>query len=350
MYTVDSSRLKEYCEKILLGNSIPEEEAKIIADSLVDANEIGVDSHGVTRIADYMKRLEKGLIEPKTELSVVRENKATILYDANNGWGQYAGKVAMQKAIDKAKECGTAISAVQNSNHFGTASYFARMAAKQGCIGIVMTNASPLMVAWGSKRPTLGTNPICIAAPTNQHPVVLDMATSTVARGKINLAAKNNQRIPEGWAITKDGKPTTDAQEALDGYLLPFGAKGSGLAIMIDIMTGVLTGSLFGDQIPLMYDGDEPQTLGHMFIVIDINSFMDIDVYKERMQDRIEQTVKGPAADGVERVFMPGDIEQNKREKVQSEGLVLTEAIFNELKMLGKQCEASIESILISYV
>ncbi|MBT2686721.1 Ldh family oxidoreductase [Bacillus sp. ISL-47] len=346
MYKIQVENLKLYCKRILIQEGLPEEEAEIIAESLVEANEIGVDSHGVTRLSDYITRLRKGLIENKTNLSLVRDAPSTALYDANNGWGQFAGKVAMEKAIEKAKKYGCAVTAVRNSNHFGTAAYFAKMAAEEGCLGFVTTNASPLMVAWGSKKPTLGTNPVCIAVPTNQHPVVLDMATSTVARGKITLAAKNKQTIPQGWAITEDGNDTTNAEEALKGFLLPFGAKGSGLGMMVDIMSGVMTGALFGEDIPLMYDGDSPQQLGHLFIVINISHFIELETFKERMDERIRQTIESPPAQGFERVFMPGDIEQLKKEAAQSEGLNISEAVYSELKKLGEDHGLAIEEFM----
>src|SRR5699024_7525174 len=150
---------------------------------------------------DYLARLDKGIIEKETKMEVVRENETTALYDANNGWGQYAGKMAMQEAIEKAKQYGTSTVGVRNSNHFGTTSYFTRMAAEENCIGIAMSNTSPVMVSWGSIEPTLGTNPLSIAIPTSTHPAILDMATSNAARGKINLAVKNGEDVPEGWAI-----------------------------------------------------------------------------------------------------------------------------------------------------
>lgn len=330
-------KLKKYCEEILIQAKIRKEEAEVIADNLVDANVMGVDSHGVTRLADYLARLDEGKIEFKTNLTVERETTTTALFDAHNGWGQYAGKKAMDLAIEKAKEHGCAFVGVKNSNHYGTASYFTRMAADAGCLGMSMTNASPIMVSWGAKKPTLGTNPLAIAVPTNQHPVILDMATSTVARGKINLAAKNGQSVPEGWAINADGEPTTDAAEALKGFLLPFGAKGSGLAIMIDIMTGVMTGAMFGEDVPRMYDDPDPQQLGHMFIVFNIEAFMDLNEFKNRMDERIKQTVESPPSPGFEKVFMPGDLEQLTRSTRLNEGVPLSSAIYTELQQLGEK-------------
>lgn len=339
-------QLKKFCYEVFTSLGIPKNESEVIADSLVDANVMGVDSHGVTRLADYIGRLENGVIKNHTELTVLRETETTTLYDANNGWGQYAGKIAMENAIEKAKKYGSAFVGVSNSNHFGTASYFTRMAANAGCLGIAMTNTSPIMVAWGAKKPTLGTNPISIAVPSNNEPVILDMATSNVARGRINLAAKNGEEIPEGWAITEDGNDTTDAQEALDGFLLPFGSKGSGLSMMIDIMTGVMTGAMFGEHISQMYNDTRPQQLGHTFIVFDIESFMDLDTFKQRMDDRITQTVTSPPSTAHQKVYMPGEIEQIKREKNLKEGIVLSQAIYEELQKLGHKYKVSIEEYL----
>lgn len=342
---VSAKALKRFCQEVLEKNAIPASEAVVIADSLVDANLIGVDSHGVTRLADYLQRLEKGVIENRTKMEIVKETETTALYDANNGWGQFAGKMAMQHAIDKAKKYGCAVVGVKNSNHFGTSSYYTRMAAEENCIGMAMSNASPLMVSWGAKEPTLGTNPLSIAVPANKHPVILDMATSNVARGKINLAVKNGQDIPLGWAITKEGEETTNAEEALKGYLLPLGPKGSGLAMMIDIMTGVMTGSLFGKDVPRMYDDPAPQQLGHLFIVVNIESFMDIETFKQRMDVRIEQTLNSPPAKGFNKVYMPGDIEHMQREKNLKEGLPLSQAIYAELKSLGEKFNVDFEKI-----
>lgn len=333
--------LKKFCKEILERNSVPIEEAEVIADSLVDANTIGVDSHGVTRLSLYLQRLKEATINSNTKMEILRETETTALYDANNGWGQYAGKIAMQEAVKKAKKYGTATIGVTNSNHFGTASYFTKMAAKENCIGIAMCNTTPIMVSWGSNEPTLGTNPLSIAIPTNRHPVVLDMATSNVARGKINLAAKNGEKIPTGWAITKEGKDTTDPHEALKGYLLPLGPKGSGLAMMIDIMSGVMTGALFGKDIPRMYDDKEPQRLGHLFIAIDPECFIDIETFKSRMDERIDQTIKSTPAEGFEQVYMPGDIEEMNREKHVREGLTLSTALYEELRALGTKYDVS---------
>lgn len=342
--SMSADGLRDFIRKVL-EKSLPAEEAVIIAETLVDANLLGVNSHGITRLTDYLNRMEDGLVERKTKITLENETATTALYDANNGWGQVVSQKAMNTAIDKALEFGTGFVGVKNSNHFGTAAYFSRMAAERGCIGIATTNASPIMVPFGGAEPSLGTNPISIAIPAGEgkDPILLDMATSNVARGKILLAKKNGEPIPEGWAITKDGEPTTDAQEGLDGYVLPMGPKGSGLAIMVDILTGVLTGAQFGKGIPRMYDDDEPQQLGHFFGAINVEGFMGKDLFYDRLQDKVDETVNSKPIKGFDRVYMPGEIELEKKKNQEKEGIQISNEIFEELKNTGIRYGIDIE-------
>ncbi|MDB5085768.1 MAG: malate dehydrogenase, partial [Bacilli bacterium] len=271
------------------------------------------------------------------------------LFDAANGWGQPVSVKAMNTAIDKALQCGTAFVGVRNSNHFGTASYYTKMAASRGCIGIAMTNASAVMVPFGAMEASLGTNPISIAVPTSNpnRPVMLDMATSNVARGKIILANKNGTSIPDDWAITIDGEPTTDPVKALEGFVLPFGgAKGSGLAIIVDILTGVLTGSLFGKDVPRMYEDNAPQQIGHFFGAINIEAFMDKAEFLDRMQERIKQTVESKPVKGFSRVYMPGEIELSRKEKQEKEGVSISVEVFQELTKTGAKYGVEMEDFI----
>lgn len=335
---VNHEKLNDFCRAVL-AQSLPGDEAKMVADNLIDAELLGVRSHGVSRLPDYLKRMEDGLVERQTKLTQTNETATTILYNAANGWGQVAGTQAMNDAIEKALDYGTGFAGVSDSNHFGTASYYARIAAKRGCIGIVMTNASAMMVPFGSKEPSLGTNPISIAVPTGEgkEPVLLDMATSNVARGKILLAKKKGQSIPEGWAITKDGKQTTDPIEALEGFVLPLGPKGSGLAIMVDILSGVLTGALFGKKIPRMYEDNEPQLIGHFFGAISVEAFMDASLFYQRIQEKVDETVNSAPAEGFDRVYMPGEIELDRKKQQENQGITLSEEIYKELTQAGVQ-------------
>ena len=330
---VDWESLRRFCEEVLVAADVPEEEARIVADSLVDADLSGMKSHGVTRLNDYLLRMEGGLMTPMTRIDVVRETPSTALLDANDGWGQVASERAVELVVEKAREVGSAWVGVRNSNHNGTAAYWTMKIAREGMVGICSMNTSPVMAAHGSKRPTLGTNPLSIAVPSSSgHPVVLDMATSNQARGKIILAAKNNDPIPEGWAITSEGLPTTDAKEALKGSVLPLGGpKGSGLAIMLDILTGVLTGAEFGARMPRMYDDPQPQRVGHMFSAVSIEAFMPMAEFLSRMDRKEEETREGPPAPGFERVSMPGDGTHERMAAHREGGIPLTDEVYADL-------------------
>jgi LDH2 family malate/lactate/ureidoglycolate dehydrogenase len=330
---VDWEALRRFCEEVLRAAAVPEEETLIVAASLVDADLSGMKSHGVTRLNDYLLRMEQGLMTPATRIDVVRETPSTALLDANDGWGQVASERAVELVVEKAGEVGSAWVGVRNSNHNGTAAYWTMKIARENMVGICSMNTSPVMAAHGSRRPTLGTNPLSIAVPSSSgHPVVLDVATSNQARGKIILAAKNNDPIPEGWAITTEGLPTTDAKEALKGSVLPLGGpKGSGLAIMLDILTGVLTGAEFGAQMPRMYDDPQPQRVGHLFSAISIEAFMPITEFLSRMDQKEEETRDGPPAPGFERVSMPGDGTHERMAAHRESGIPLTAEVYADL-------------------
>ncbi|TCJ16006.1 Ldh family oxidoreductase [Rubrobacter taiwanensis] len=336
---VKEEDLREFCTRILESAGVPRNDAEIVADSLVDADLAGTGSHGVTRMSDYLGRMEQGLVSPVTKIELVRETPSTALLDANNGWGQVASERAVELVVRKARETGSAWVGVRNSNHNGTAAYWTVKIAHEGMVGICSMNTSPVMAAHGSRRPTLGTNPLSIAVPSSSgRPAVLDMATSEQARGKIILAAKNNEPIPEGWAITKDGLPTTDAKEALKGSVLPLGGpKGSGLAIMLDILSGVLTGASFGATMPRMYDDPAPQRVGHIFSAIDIEAFMPLDEFLARMDEKERETREGPPAPGFERVRMPGDGRHERQAERRTHGIPLSPEIHAELLRLAKR-------------
>lgn len=336
---VRDRELQGFCTQILEAASVPGEDAAIVAASLVDADLAGMSSHGVTRMSDYLGRMEQGLVSPVTKIDVVRETPSTALLDANDGWGQVASERAVELAVRKAREVGSAWVGVRNSNHNGTAAYWTEKIACEGMVGICSMNTSPVMAAHGSMRPTLGTNPLSIAVPSSSgRPVVLDMATSNQARGKIILAAKNNEPIPKGWAITRDGLPTTDAKEALKGSVLPLGGpKGSGLAIMLDILSGVLTGAQFGSSMPRMYDDPAPQRVGHIFSAINVEAFMSLEQFLARMDEKERETREGPPAPGFERVRMPGDGRHERQAGHRSYGIPLSREVYAELLDLARR-------------
>jgi LDH2 family malate/lactate/ureidoglycolate dehydrogenase len=325
---------------------LSDENSLTVADSLVAANLRGVDSHGVTRVPIYVKRLREGATNPNPDVKIVKESDATLLVDGDDGMGQIVGLEAMKLGIAKAKKNGGVHIGVTRSSHFGAGAYFVKRGTQEDMITFAMSNAPSTMAPWGGIQPYFGTNPYAYGIPAGKYePIVLDMATSVVARGKIIMAAQNGSDIPEGWAIDQKGRPTTDSQAALDGSVLPFGGpKGYGISLMIDIMSGVLTGAGFGPHINNIYgDYDKPQNVGHFFQLVDINQFMPAEEYKQRIDQMIEEIKSSPAAEGVGEIFVPGEIENNTEKARLENGIDLEKEVYEGLKQVGKECGVNIE-------
>lgn len=332
--------LLNFCTSIFVKLGVEEEKARLLSDTMVQANLRGVDSHGVTRTGIYVERIRRGLVDPKTEPEIVKESPAMALIDAKSAIGQVVSYQAMKLAINKAREVGTGLVGVRGSNHFGAAAYYTMCALKEDMIGIALSNAPATMAPWGARSPYMGTNPISVAVPAkNRLPIVFDMATSIVARGKIILAAQKGESIPEGWAIDTEGRITTDAQKALEGAVLPFGgAKGSAIAILIDVFSGILTGAAFGPHIGDLYRNfQDRQNLGHIFAAIDPDYFGDVENFKERVDQMIDEVKSLPPAYGVEEVLLPGEIEFRTEETRKKEGIPLEPEVEEMLQRLGKE-------------
>jgi LDH2 family malate/lactate/ureidoglycolate dehydrogenase len=321
---------------------IPPAEADLIAESLVQANLRGVDSHGVMRMAIYVKRLRKKLVNPNPTISILRETPVMAVMDGDNGPGQVVAARAMEVAMAKARGSGIGLVGIRNSNHFGAAAFFTMMALRKEMIGIALSNAPATMAPWGGRSPYMGTNPISVAVPAGRElPIVLDMATSVVARGKIILAAQRGESIPVGWAMDSEGEVTTDAARALDGCVLPFGGpKGSAIALLIDVLAGVLTGAAFGPHIGDLYRNMEsPQCVGHMMGAIDISCFSDVDEFKNRIDRMIRGVKSVPPAKGVSEVLLPGEIEIRIERQREAEGIPLTPEVIDDLRRLASEYE-----------
>ena len=260
--------------------------AETLANCLVEADLMGISSHGVIRIPVYVRRILEGLTEIHAEIGPIREHPATALLDGKNVIGQVAGGQAMTLAIQKAAQCGVGCVGLRGTNHFGTCGHYAAMAAKQNMIGFAFVNTTPLVAVHGGTHKAVGNNPLAIAIPAGTHDdLLLDMACS-VAQGKIEVLQKKGMEIPAGWAVDENGQPTTDAAKALRGVLLPIaGPKGSGLAICIDVLCGILTGSGVGNEIRHLND-PAPQNLGALFLAIDISKFEDTAFFKQANVDR----------------------------------------------------------------
>lgn len=335
------TKLRKFCITLFLKLGFDKEPADIITDGLLEADLRGVHSHGLLRLPIYVKRIELGLINNKSVPYVVRETGATAVLDGDHGMGHYAGYKGMQLAVFKAKKTGVGAVGIRNSTHFGVSAFYGLMATNSEQIGVVLSNATPLMAATGGAKRLIGNNPLCIAVPArNGRPLVLDMACSNVAIGKIQLAGQEGREIPLGWGADKNGVATTDPRAVLDlGLLEPMaGYKGYGLALMIDIITGVLTGSGFGDEVtPLYQDFQNKQRTGHFMIALDTNFFIGRDLFYDRLEQLIDSIKKSPRAPGVEEILLPGEIEARKKHDNLHNGFVMPRAIVKELVQLAEK-------------
>jgi LDH2 family malate/lactate/ureidoglycolate dehydrogenase len=321
------------------------EDASIVADGLVQSNLRGVDSHGVMRVGIYAKRLKMGLVNPRPEVKIVRESAATLLVDGDNGMGQVVGVRALELGLDKVKHSGGVYVGVRRSNHYGAGAHYVQRAVAQDVVAFAYSNAPPTMAPWGGVDPYVGTNPYTFGVPAGGHPpIILDMATSIVARGKIILAAERGESIPEGWAIDKHGNQTTDAQGALQGSVLPFGGpKGYALSLMIDIMAGALTGAGFGPRVNSLYDNfEEPQDVGAFFQLIDISQFANPAAFKANIDRMIEEIKSSRRAPGTEKIFLPGEIEYRTEEQRLASGIPVEATTVAELREVGRTCGVDI--------
>jgi len=287
---VTAQELKDTATKILTSAGVTGSEATLVADHLAEANLKGRDSHGISRLVRLIKGIEKKSINPRTSVKVVQETPAMALLDANHSIGQIVAMKAMNMAVEKAHKVGIGIVSMRNASHIGFLGYYADQAAKQGTIGIVFTNTEPAMNASGGAEPVLGTNPICIGIPSKTEPMVIDMATSVVARGKIIEYERNGKPIPKGWAIDKDGLDTEDPTAALAGSLLPIaGPKGYCLAFAFDILTGALAGASVGADVKGTVHAEEVCTKGDLFLAIDPQTFNGSQDFLNRVERLGEQ-------------------------------------------------------------
>jgi LDH2 family malate/lactate/ureidoglycolate dehydrogenase len=333
-HIVDWILLRAHCQKIIMRLGLSEEDAFVLADCMVFADLSGVESHGVSRMGIYTKRLETGVVNKNFSVNVEKEYPASIVLNGCNSSGMLVGKFAMEKCVAKARESGSCFAVANNSNHYGMATYYATIAARAGMVGISGTNAPPNIAPWGSCKKYFGTNPIAISVPSDTEPIVLDMAPCVAAMGKVALAAKKRIPIPEGWAFDEKGNSTTDPNEALKGSAAPIGGpKGYGIALFVDILSGILSGAQFGPYLNHMYnDFQNPQNLGHFFHAIDISKFTDLDLFKKRIGKMVTDVKNLPKKEGISELFLPGEIECRRREERKKSGIPLSAFVYNELK------------------
>ncbi len=347
-FTVQEKPLRRFCEQVLAKLGVPAEDARVTTDVLVLADLRGIDSHGVARLGRYVNGLKQGTMKATDQSRIVREAKATALVDGGQSLGQVVGKKAMDLAIQKARDTSVGVVAVRNSNHYGIAGYYALMALEHHLIGVSMTNAGPLVVPTFGRTSILGTNPISLAAPAmKEKAFVLDMATSTVPRGKVEVYNRLGQPMPHGWAVDETGRSSTDSARVLNalakrlgGGLLPLGGegeelgghKGYGLALMVDVLCGVLSGAATGLQV---YADEKKPNVGHFFMALDPTAFRPLDEFRRDM-DRLARELKdSPKAQGQERIYVHGEKSFARMEKFRKEGIPLDPKVVDGLKKIG---------------
>ena len=316
--TVSSASLSEFVARLFSAAGLSNAAAAAVAAGLVEADLEGLSSHGVMLVDMYIDRLLKGSVSRHETASIISERQGAVVLDAGHALGQLTGTQAMTLAVSKARQFAAGIVSVRHGFHFGKAGQYSKQAAEAGCIGITMCNTRPLMPAPGGGERVVGNNPIAIALPTaGPIPVVLDMATSEAAMGKIRMAEKAKDAIPLTWAVTAQGEPTTNPSEAIAGMLLPSGGpKGFGLSFMIDLMCGVLSQGATGSQVqPLYGDFSVPYDCSHLFIAIDVAHFCDIDWFRQQTADAAERIRSGRRVSDVEQLFTPGEPEWRRRER-----------------------------------
>ncbi|MHB1131291.1 MAG: Ldh family oxidoreductase [Chloroflexota bacterium] len=337
-----ADRLRAFTEAVFQKVGVSPEDAALTTDSLIEANLRGVDTHGITRmLCVYIKRLQVGVMSARTEWTVVREKPSTALIDAKNSLGQVVATRAMQLAIEKARHSGIGFTAVAHANHYGAAAYYSMMALEHGMIGFSATNAPATVAPWGGRDPMFGTNPISYAFPAGDaRPVVLDMATTVVARGRLLLFAKQGLPLEPGWALDERGVPTTDAQTALRGLLSPLGGyKGYGLALIVDLLCGALTGANFGIHFPgfLADNLTEPSNIGSVFMALNVESFMDLPDFQARIDQAVNEIKRSALAEGAQQIFIPGEIEFETREQRLRSGIPMPEQVVRDFVALGDE-------------
>lgn len=337
-YPKDS--LQDCVAGLAAGIGVPVADAALFAEALVDADLHGVSTHGVSRLNIYLRRIDLGLIQPDAQLKVDRAHGSILSFDGANGLGQIQARKALDRLIPLARQNGIAAATIRASQHFGALSWFCNYAASQELVLLAMTNCEPAMSPEGGFEPFFGTNPIAASFPTGKgYPVKIDLATSTVARGNIIAAQKKKQPIPLGWALDRQGQPTTDADEALLGTVLTMaGHKGYALALMVELFSGVLSGAAIGPDVGSMYKNlDRPQNVGHFFCLLDVRAFLDYPEYLRRIDSTIDCIKASARRPGVEEILVPGERSSRIAQRNRIEGIPVSPETWAELEQWSRR-------------
>ena len=322
--------------KIFKKQGLTQKDSLICSNAIINAELVGAHSHGLSRVKMYCDRINKKLINPKPKIKIKKISQSITHIDANNCIGFVAGDVGIKQAIKSAKKTGIGLVGIKNSGHYGLSGYYAEQAVRKNLIAFCFTNAPPAIAPHGARKSLFGTNPICFGTPTaSKVPFILDTSVSVINRGKIRVAARTGKKIPEGVALDKYGKPTVDARKALEGVQLPIaGFRGSGLAWMIDILSGVLTGGNHGGKVKDPFDDfSGPQNIGHLFIIIKPNLF--VGNYSQRIKENIKRIKRLPKIKGIKEILYPGQSKFKRYKKNLKKEIKIPPNIVGDLRKLN---------------
>ena len=328
-------KLKNLISQIFIKHGFSKSHANISAEALINAELVGAYGHGLSRLKMYCDRIKKKVINPRPKISIRKISQSITHIDGDDGIGFVVADIAIKTAINNALKTGIGMVAVKKSGHYGLSGYYADQAVKKNLITMIYTNGPPAVAPHGAKKSLFGTNPICFGTPTGSKvPFILDTSISMINRGKIRVAARNNQKIPEGVALDKFGKPTTNAKKALVGVQLPIASfRGSGLAWMVDILSGVLTGGNHGGRVKDPFDDfSGPQNIGHLFITFKANLFQ--KNYNQRIKNNIRTIKKLPKIKGVKEIMYPGQNKFNRYKKNLKKEIFIPDIIKKDLESL----------------
>ena len=330
---VPSAELRGLCAAIFERCGMLSEDASLVADSLVGADLAGTHSHGVMRVPEYARKLTVGGVDPRGHPSVVRDTGAALVVDGGNSMGQIGAAFAMDRAIERAKTTGVAAVAIRGSNHCGALGFFASRALPHDQIGLATTNALPTMAPFGGAERILGINPLAVAVPADREPpIVYDAAFSASSHGKIRIHQQKGISLPDGWALDEQGRSTNDPAAAIDGLLQPIGGfKGAGLAMVMGVLSSMLSGAAYGTELGDMHAGPRAGADGHFVMAIDVGAFVDVGRFKARVDAAIRQVRECLRAPGVERTYSPGEREHLTRQAYRREGIPLNLVTLGDL-------------------
>jgi L-2-hydroxycarboxylate dehydrogenase (NAD+) len=335
--TISANELRSLAEQIFEAYGVNDSDAQLVADALVEADLRGHPSHGVIRIPKWTDGIKAGAISRQCAASIIKETQSVAWMDGKRALGPVVAHIASKLAAHKARETGVGLVSVCQASHIGMLQYYTDYLAAEGLIGIAATNTEPGVAPYGGVDKVLGTNPLCIAVPGRSGSMVLDMSTSQVARGKIVIAKSRGEPIPENWAIDREGRPTRDPVAALAGALLPVGgAKGSGLAIMVDLLAGALAGGAVGKGVRGTFQMDQEPTKGDLFIAIDPQALAGLDVFLSRVEGLKSDIRSSRVASGFDRILCPGEFEMECRRRHLSDGIPIESDLLTELQTRAK--------------